>query len=169
MIVFDLSCHEGHRFEGWFSSSDDFASQKSGGLLCCPHCGSEAVDKAPMAPSVPRKGNQAIAPRSAKDDAAPAPVADAPTPVAGGDMPPQIPAQIREAMHKLASLQAEALKSSEWVGSRFAEESRAIHYGEKDAGPIHGEATMKEAEELAEEGIAVAPLLFPVARPDDIN
>ena len=127
------------------------------------------MDKAPMAPAVPRKGNQAIAARIPQESAAQAPVGDAAAPVAGGDMPPEIPAQMREAMHKLASLQAEALKSSQWVGNRFAEESRAIHYGEKDAGPIHGEATMKEAEELADEGIAVAPLLFPVARPDDIN
>ncbi|MCB2051219.1 MAG: DUF1178 family protein [Novosphingobium sp.] len=169
MIVFDLSCQDGHRFEGWFSSSEDFASQKSRGLLCCPQCGSESVDKAPMAPAVPRKGNQVAVSRV--NDA----VTDGSTseetaqPVAGGKIPPEMPAQMREAMHKLAEIQAEALKTSKWVGDKFAEESRAIHYGERDNGPIHGEATMKEAQELAEEGIAVAPLLFPVARPDDIN
>lgn len=154
MIVFDLSCPAGHRFEGWFASSDDFGDQQRRGFLSCPHCGSAGVEKAPMAPAVPRKGNQ-VAVRTAPSA----------QPVAGGKAPPEL----QEIMGKLAAMQAEVLKTSQWVGDKFAKESRAMHYGEREAGPIHGQASLAEAKELFEEGIAVAPLPFPVAPPDDIN
>ena len=150
MIVFDLFCGEGHRFEGWFGSSDDFAAQQTRGLVACPRCGSAEVAKAPMAPAVPRKGNQQV---------------EAKQPVAGGKLPPQA----AEMLAKLAKLQAEALKSSTWVGEKFADRSREMHYGESDPAPIHGQATPDEARALAEEGITVAPLLFPVAPPDEVN
>ena len=58
MIVFDLCCDAGHRFEGWFGSSEDYAGQQARGLVSCPTCDSTVVDKAPMAPAVPRKGNR---------------------------------------------------------------------------------------------------------------
>lgn len=154
MIVFDLCCPDGHRFEGWFASSDDFADQQRRGFLSCPQCGSASVEKAPMAPAVPRKGNQVTATPAMPTQ-----------PVAGGKAPPEI----QEIMGKLAAMQAEALKSSQWVGDRFVEESRAIHYGERSAAPIHGQATLAEAKELFDEGISVAPLPFPVAPPDNIN
>ena len=70
---------------------------------------------------------------------------------------------------KLAEVQAKALESSTWVGDAFAERSRAMHYGERDAEPIHGQATRDEAKELLEEGITVAPLLFPVVPPEERN
>ena len=151
MIVFDLSCASGHRFEGWFGSSVDFDSQSARGLVTCPNCGSGEVAKAPMAPAVPRKGNQ-------KSESAMAPVAHpAPTP------------EMVTAMKKLASLQAEMLKNSQWVGKDFADKSRAMHYGDAEHQAIHGQATLEEAKELHEEGIPLAPLPFPVAPPDDLN
>ena len=69
----------------------------------------------------------------------------------------------------IAKLQAEALKKSRWVGADFAEEARAIHYGEREAETIHGQATLEEAKELLEEGIAVMPLPLPVVPPDQAN
>lgn len=150
MIVFDLSCGEGHRFEGWFGSSEDFAGQQARGLVACPQCGSAEIEKAPMAPAVPKKGNQRTEARQ---------------PVAGGKMPPEAAAVLA----KLASAQAEALKTSSWVGDKFAERSREMHYGERDAEAIHGQATPDEASALLEEGITVTPLLFPVAAPDELN
>lgn len=166
MIVFDLSCPNGHRFEGWFGASQDYDSQSANGLLCCPQCGSSTINKAPMAPAVPKKGNQVLSrinpteiepnlPDSSTEGQA----------LASGKPPPELV----KAMEKLASMQAEALKKSEWVGDKFADESRAIHYGEKDAKPIHGQATIKQARQLEDEGIAVSPLPFPIAPPDDIN
>ena len=154
MIVFDLSCDSGHRFEGWFGSSADFADQHARGLVSCPHCGSATVDKAPMAPAVSKKANQAAP--------APAPARQA---MASGAMPPQV----AEALHKLAEAQAGALKNSKWVGDAFAEQSRAMHYGERDAETIHGQTTPDEARALIEEGVPVSPLPFPIAPPDEVN
>ena len=153
MIVFDLSCDAGHRFEGWFGSSADFAGQQARGLVCCPQCGSVEVDKAPMAPAVPRKGNQQAAPQPERQV------------MARGPMPPEVAG----ALSKLAEAQANALKNSKWVGDGFAELTRAMHYGEQVAETIHGQATHEEAVELFEEGIPVAPLPFPVAPPEDLN
>lgn len=155
MIVFDLECRaSGHRFEGWFGSSEDFASQQERGLVACPHCGSGDIVKAPMAPKVGRKGNQLETASPAKPQA-----------VQGGKLPPEA----LKIMQALAVMQAEALKHSRWVGENFAEESRAMHYGEREAESIHGQATLEEAQELLEEGIAVAPLPFPVAPPGKAN
>ena len=154
MIVFDLCCDSGHRFEGWFGSSDDYAAQHARGLVSCPQCGSDTVEKAPMAPAVPRKGNRQ-----------PAVVPQAKQAMARGPMP----REVAEALHKLAEAQARALENSRWVGDSFAEQSRAMHYGERDAETIHGEATPDEALALFEEGIPVAPLPFPVAPPDELN
>lgn len=148
MIVFDLECRAGgHRFEGWFGSSDDFARQQERGLVSCPHCGADDVIKAPMAPAVPRKGNQVSASK----------------PMQGGKLPPEA----LQMMKAMAAMQAEALKDSRYVGDTFAEQSRAMHYGERNAETIHGQATMREAKELLDEGIAVAPLPFPVAPPPE--
>ena len=72
-------------------------------------------------------------------------------------------------MAKLAVMQAEALTQSTWVGDSFAEKSRAMHYGEADQATIHGQATLDDAKSLLEEGIAVMPLPFPVAPPDELN
>jgi hypothetical protein len=152
MIVFDLVCAEGHRFEGWFASSGAFADQQARGLVACPHCSSAEIAKAPMAPAVPAKGNT----RTAM-----APAANAVT----GKLPPEVV----KAMEALAAAQAKALQDSTWVGARFAEESRAMHYGERPHSTIHGQATRDEAAALADEGIAVSPLPFPVAPPEDIH
>lgn len=157
MIVFDLECRGGgHRFEGWFASSEDFAAQQERGLLSCPQCGADDVIKAPMAPNVGRKGNQIVAPNKALAATAP---------LAGGRLPPQAIALLQA----MATMQGEALKESRWVGDGFAEVSREIHYGERDSEAIHGQATAKEALELIEEGIEIMPLPFPVAPPGEAN
>jgi len=133
MIVFDLQCRDGgETFEAWFRSGADFDEQREAGLVQCPVCQSANVEKAPMAPRVPRKG---------------------------GDHP----------LAKLAALQAEMLKDSRWVGDAFAEQTRAMHYGERDPETIHGQASLEEAQALFEEGIPVAPLPFPVPPPDELN
>ena len=111
------------------------------------------VEKALMAPSLGRKGNQIAA-------AAP----PATSPMANG-----LPAPVQEALGKLAALQAQALKQSTWVGDGFADQSRAMHYGEREVEIIHGQATFAEAQALNEEGIAIMPLPFPVAPPEDVN
>ncbi len=160
MIVYDLSCEHGHRFEGWFSSSEDFATQQGRGLVSCPTCGSEAVIKAPMAPAVGRKGNQ---------QQVNGPSGEGQSRGDNGLSNTPMTPEVAEAIDKLAKAQARALKDSTWVGKDFVEQSRAMHYGERDHAPIHGEATLQEARELVDEGVPVAPLPLPVAPPDDVN
>lgn len=152
MIVFDLHCGAGHRFEGWFSSSADFTAQQNLGLISCPQCGADDVSKAPMAPAVPAKGNRK------------APVRHDPVTT---NTP--IPAEVMRAMQALAQAQSRALANSRWVGDGFAEETRAMHYGDKELEQIHGKATLAEAKSLLDEGIEVAPLPFPVAEPGKLN
>jgi hypothetical protein len=156
MIVYDLSCTAGHRFEGWFGSSTDFEDQRARGLLACPSCGSAQVAKAPMAPAVPAKGSsrqEVLPPEPASQQLANAP----------------LPPKVQKALAALARAQAEALRNSTWVGDRFAEETRKMHYGERDEAPIHGQASLAEAKALIEEGVPVAPLPFPVAPPEELN
>ena len=169
MIVFDLECQDsGHSFEGWFGSSDDFARQQEQGLVACPHCGSAQVVKALMAPRIARKGNQLPDRVETQRPTA--------MPMVGGEitnpnerMSAPLPPQAMALMHKLAKMQAEALKSSRFVGASFAEDARAMHYGEREAEIIHGQATVAQAKELIEEGIALAPLPFPVIPPEQAN
>ena len=166
MIVFDLECANGaHRFEGWFKSSDDFASQHERGLVACPHCGSAQVAKAPMAPRLSRKGNQGIAIRPTSSSAVPEKTAERSEVLSSPSFPPEAIAAIKA----LAKIQAEAIKTSRWVGDKFADQSRAMHYGDADHATIHGQATREEARDLLDEGIMVAPLLIPIAPPDEIN
>ncbi len=166
MIVFDLKCDANHRFESWFASSAGFEEQRAGGLILCPVCSSDKIEKAPMAPSVPAKGNAIPAEpmersvssaQRTRDDAN-----------ASANTPQMAPAVAR-ALKTIEKLQTEQLKQSEWVGSNFAECSRMMHYGESNAKPIHGQASIEDARDLAEEGIAVMPLLIPVVPPDDVN
>ncbi len=160
MIVFDLHCEHGHRFEGWFGSSEDYESQQARGLVECPECGTLNVSKAPMAPSVPAKSN------TRADTPVSAPVtAEQSTPISNREMP----AEVQKAMEKLAEAQSKALKNSTFVGGDFAKQSREMHYGERDEAPIHGQASLKEAKALVDEGVPVAPLPFPVAPPEKLN
>jgi hypothetical protein len=80
-----------------------------------------------------------------------------------------MPPEVQKALKALAKAQAEALKNSTWVGDKFAEETRKMHYGERDEAPIHGQTSLAEAKALIDEGVPVAPLPFPVAPPDKLN
>ncbi len=165
MITYDLRCASAHIFEGWFASSDAYDAQHERGLLCCPFCGDDNITKAPSAPFIGRKTNQvhqvAATPNNTADEDAcvSVPVSNA----------PQIPEAMTDLMEKLAAAQAEVLKKSQWVGRKFADEARAIHYGETDARQIHGEASLKEAEALAHEGIGIAALPMPFIPPESKN
>jgi hypothetical protein len=145
MIVFDLRCANAHVFESWFGSSADYADQKDRGLVRCPLCDSDAVEKAVMAPNVAAKGNQRASVPAAPDD------------------------PVKAALAALARAQAKVLEGSEWVGPRFADRARAMHLGEESAAPIHGQATLQEARALLEEGVPVAPLPLPVVPPTARN
>jgi len=142
MIVFDLKCGGGHVFEAWFGSTAAYEDQRAAGQVRCPLCDSGDVAKALMAPAIAAKGNRKP---------------DAPTPGA-----------IKAVMQRLASQQAEALKTSEWVGTAFAERARAMHLGEEKQATIHGQASIADAKALVDEGIPIAPLL-PITAPKTLN
>ncbi|MBW8744969.1 MAG: DUF1178 family protein [Sphingomonas sp.] len=147
MIVFDLACGQGHVFEAWFGSSADYESQSESGLVSCPICGACKVSKAVMAPNVGAKGNRA----------------PAAVPMRAG---PPAPAELKAALAALAKAQATALEGSEHVGERFAAEARAIHDGDAPERAIHGQATVKEAKALVEDGVPVVPLPLPIVPPE---
>lgn len=160
MISFDLKCSHGHVFEAWFRSGADYEAQQLSGQIACPICSDVQVAKAVMAPAITAKSNQRSEPvvtGQAQGNAAQA--------MTTGDSGPTAE-QMKVLMSALAEAQAKMLEKSEWVGNRFAERARAMHYGEADHAPIHGTAEPQEARAMLEEGLAVAPLLVPVAPPD---
>lgn len=176
MIVFDLHCEHGHRFEGWFKSSSAFEDQTARGLVSCAECGTTSVSKAPMAPAVPAKSNTKpdrgpeLGPqRAPQQQIQPLPMqaSEAGNEQAVTNAPP--PEEVKKAIEALAKAQAKALENSTYVGKDFVKEAREMHYGERDATPIHGQASLEEAKALVEEGVAVAPLPLPVAPPDKLN
>ncbi|WP_188063479.1 DUF1178 family protein [Sphingobium sp. KCTC 72723] len=156
MIIFDLKCAgQGHVFEAWFGSSADYEDQRARGLLSCPICGDSAIGKAVMAPAIAAKGNsRAVAPSDAGQS----------VPMGAGDE-----AKMRALIDGMAQAQKKALEGSTWVGRGFAEQARAMHYGEQDRSSIHGEVAPQEAKALIAEGVEVAPLPFPVIPPQAKN
>jgi len=150
--VFDLQCDNGHLFEGWFGSHEDYDSQEARGLVTCPVCQSASVVKRLSAPHL-NVGHfndaQATPLPSASDAGSRELVAAAATPESGQLV--QLQAAILQQMR-------EFIRKTENVGDRFADEARRIHDGSADERPIRGVATSEEREALAEEGIAVVAL-----------
>jgi hypothetical protein len=153
MIHYQLRCGAEHEFDGWFADSGSFEKQAAGGLLECPVCGTTQVDRALMAPAVPKKGRPQ---RKTRKPEPPAPEkgVSAPVAVSGERMPDHVRAMLQR-------LRAEVERNCDYVGDAFAEEARRLHRlareGEEPPGRgIYGETTPEEAEALAEEGIEVA-------------
>ena len=141
MIRFSVACDKDHEFEAWFRSNDAFEKQAKRGLVDCPVCSSNRVHKALMAPAVStgRKREKIT--------------------LAMGD-------QQRAAMAELKALSEKLRENADYVGDKFAEEARKIHFCETDQRGIYGEATPDEARSLAEDGVSFMPI--PVF-PDDRN
>jgi hypothetical protein len=152
VIVFDLKCGHGHVFEAWFGSSDAYEDQRAAAMIACPMCGDTGIGKAVMAPNVAPKGNRAQPAPMAKDEAA---------------APP--PEAVKAALAAMAAAQAKVLETSEYVGMAFTDRARAMHVGDEPVATIHGQATAEQAKALLDEGVAVAPLPFPVVPPEARN
>jgi len=144
LIAYSLICKDGHEFEGWFANSDAYAAQEKSGDLICPICGDDHVSKAIMAPSVKTSVTKAK----------------------GRSEPPQAAPDPQKVRQFVAGFRKYVEDNADYVGPQFPEEARKIHYGEADARHIYGESTLKEAKELIEEGIDIAPL---PPDPDDLN
>lgn len=134
MIRFSLVCDDGHRFEAWFSGSAAFDSQRETGMVPCPVCGSVKVEKSLMTP--------AVATSKKRDSVRVA--------AHVGEEP--------EAVAALRKLRAHLTENAEYVGPRFAEEARRIHFDEVEKRGIYGEASADDVRALAEDGIEFHPL-----------
>jgi hypothetical protein len=129
VIVYNLRCKNGHEFEGWFRDSAAYDLQHEEGHLSCPTCNSRKVEKAIMAPALAGTRDS-----DARRD------------------------QTRQQRQFMTGLRKYVQENAEYVGPKFAEEARRIHYGEAVDRHIYGETSLEEARELAEEGLDVAPL-----------
>jgi hypothetical protein len=157
MIRYRLKCEKRHEFEAWFADSKAFDRQAKRREISCPRCGTTRVEKALMTPSVARRSGR----RRAEAEKKPA----EPAPASAQQMPAS---QAQPETHRLAAhgelaaamrkMRAEIMAKSEYVGPRFPEEARKIHYDEAPARGIYGEATSDEAQALSEEGIEFFPL-----------
>jgi len=140
-----MACAKGHEFEGWFKDSAAYDSQESGGTLACPMCGDAHVRKAIMAPSVKTSVTKA------KGQAPAAPLS---------------PTDSQKLRQFVAGYRKFVQDNADYVGPRFPEEARKIHYGETEERHIYGESSIAEARELIEEGIEIAPV---PPDPGDLN
>ena len=157
MIVFDLRCAQaGHVFEVWFASSSAYEDQRARKLLICPICGNEDISKAVVAVHVPAKSNSRILSSPAET------LMSEPT-------KSNMASGMKDMLSKIAEMQAESIKTSQWVGKEFEQKARAMDAGEIDSASIHGQATPAQAKALMDDGIRVMPLLIHVVPPDELN
>lgn len=129
MIRYCLSCADcDAEFEAWFASSSAYDKQADAGLITCAHCGGTNVSKAIMAPAV----------SGTKKDAPPDP---------------------QKVFGELAAAARQHVSDNyDYVGTGFADEAKAMHYGETENRPIWGETTSNERAELKDEGVPAEPL-----------
>ncbi|KMY66582.1 hypothetical protein AAU61_15710 [Desulfocarbo indianensis] len=130
MLVFDLQCDQGHRFEGWFDSHKDLAKQIKNKMIACPVCGAESVRQVPSSFAIAKRGQASPRPNEG----------DSPDPDAA------------------ARLLGEALKrylkeNFEDVGAKFANEALKMHFGATETRNIRGVSTPEEEKMLQREGV----------------
>jgi hypothetical protein len=148
-------------FESWFQNSAAYDTQVKAALITCPVCNSAKVEKTLMAPGVVGAKKRAGAPPASPPSPRPAAdTADTATPVA------MMSPQEQEFRKKLKELRDHLTKNADYVGQKFPEEARKMHYGDIEHRSIYGEATPDQAKELHEEGVEFHPL--PVL-PDERN
>ena len=160
MIRYALRCEKEHEFEAWFRSAADYDRALAAGETGCPICGPAKVAKMPMAPALARGGARP------REQPAEKPAGDG-----GSDKPEKkrlaaAPDPRQQALlQAMRELRRQVTEHADYVGDRFAEEARKIHYEETEPRGIYGEATSEEAKKLVEEGIEFQPLpTFPEER-----
>lgn len=149
MIKFTLKCSSDHSFGSWFRSADAFEKLKTAKMLGCPVCGDTDVAKAIMAPSVRPSRSAAQKPAPAAKSA------PAPSTNLHALTIPSSPAEVA-----MIELKKKIQEHSEYVGTEFATEARAIHDGDAPERSIYGEANSEDARKLVEDGVPVSPLPF---------
>lgn len=124
MIVFDLKCPQGHKFEGWFDDGSAYEDQKDRGLISCPVCNDADISKMPTAFSI----------KSSHPDKA-------------------IYLQQKELARIENKIAAFIENNFDNVGHNFATEALKIHYGVTEPRNIRGTSTQEEEKTLKEEGV----------------
>lgn len=133
MIQYSLHCSKGHQFDAWFKNAAAYDDQQARGIVTCAVCGDGAVEKAPMAPAVARTDGDKPSMGAGNPDAA----------------------RFREL---LRAYRNRVTKDADYVGDKFAEEARKIHFEEVEARGIYGEATRDDVMGLLDDGIDFVPL-----------
>ncbi|MDA0239095.1 MAG: DUF1178 family protein [Proteobacteria bacterium] len=131
MILYKLKCSDDHVFEAWFKDSTSFDRQAKRKVVECPVCGDTKVKKALMAPRLSKSSGKS------------------------GSKMERIHARVAEVEAAMSKLRKEVTENCEYVGDKFPDEARAIHYGDAEDRGIYGEATIEDAAALAEEDIKV--------------
>ena len=131
MILYQLRCPEGHEFEAWFKDSKSFDRQAKKKAVECPECGAIKIEKAPMAPRLSRGGGRELA---------------------------DVPEKAKEYRRLMNMMRRQVEENCDYVGEKFPDEARAIHYGEKEERGIYGEASLKDVKEMLDEEIPVLPV-----------
>lgn len=132
MIVFNLACSQGHPFEGWFASADDFEKQQAQGLVACPICNDAHIERGLSAPRL-NLGHQEKVNKTT------------------GGAAQQ--AYLGTEQMVLRQYKQFILANTENVGAEFAEIARRMHYGEESHRNIRGRVDPREVQELHDEGI----------------
>ncbi|MDA9034885.1 DUF1178 family protein [Hyphomicrobiales bacterium] len=130
MIKYSLECNQSHTFDAWFSDSLNFEKQNKNNQISCPNCSSLKIKKSIMAPSIPSKNYKSDLLNEKKDKV--------------------------EVI--LSKVRKHVEDNFDYVGDKFADEARSMHYGEKEEREIYGETTIEDAVDLIEEGVNVKPM-----------
>ncbi len=128
MIKYNLKCENEHEFESWFSNSEEFEKLNQRDLLECIYCSSKKIKKSIMAPMVSFPKNDEV-------------------------QIEKINKKFKNEKNKLLNLRRYIEKNFEYVGTDFSKKVREVYYDKKNKKAIYGTTTLKEREELAEEGI----------------
>jgi len=131
MIKYSLECNQSHTFDAWFSDSLNFEKQNKKNQISCPNCSSLKIKKSIMAPSIPSKNYKSDLLNEKKD----------------------------KVEVVLSKVRKHVEDNFDYVGDKFADEARSMHYGEKEEREIYGETTIEDAVDLIEEGVNVKPML----------
>lgn len=158
MKVLNLRCANGHGFEGWFASDDDYMEQNGRSAIECPLCGDHVISRMPSAPrlnlSTARGSAEPTLPLQRK------PAGGVAAPAAGEAQTTAVPADLQAAWLQTVR---HLMENTDDVGDRFAEEARRMHYGEEPPRGIRGNASSVEREALREEGIETVSIPLPRA------
>ena len=143
MIVFNLSCSQEHKFDGWFRTAEEFERQAQADLVACPICGDSHITKRLSAPRINSGAAEIIAGGEKTHEQ---------QEVMAASMMPSLQE------HMLKQFKAYVRANTENVGGAFAETARKMHYGEESQRNIRGRVSAEEAVELREEGIETISL-----------